>query len=308
MRPVFADPKTDFVFKRLFGSVKHKKLLIALLDALLELKGDHKIASVQFLRGESRPKVDGMKLSIVDVKCRDLRGTRYVVEMQVLNVEGFEKRVVYNAAKAYTAQLKAGEDYPALNDVVAVTICDFLLWPHQPDAPDVPLVSRWHMQEQHAGRLGLGQVQHVFLELPKLADRPPKTLVEKWAYFFRHAASLKSVPAPLAKGVFPEALDAARVASMTQEEWEAYERDGIARQDARGALSLARAEAKLEGKLEGKLEEKRAMLRRVVTRGGATLTPDQNARIDTCSDAAQLDRWIDAAMDGAAAGVVLAKA
>jgi hypothetical protein len=95
---------------------------------------------------------------------------------------------------------------------------------------------------------------------------------------------------------------------MTQEEWEAYERDGIARQDARGALSLARAEAKLEGKLEGKLEEKRAMLRRVVTRGGATITPDQNARIDTCADAAQLDRWIDAAMDGAAAGVVLAKA
>jgi predicted transposase/invertase (TIGR01784 family) len=213
----------------------------------------------------------------------------------VLNVEGFEKRVVYNAAKAYTAQLKAGEDYPTLNDVVAVTICDFLLWPHQPDAPDVPLVSRWHMQEQHAGRLGLGQVQHVFLELPKLADRPPKTLVEKWAYFFRHAASLTSVPEVLAKGVFPEALDAARVATMTQEEWEAYERDGIARQDARGALSLARN------------DEKRALLRRLLTRGGATLTPDQNARIDACADAAQLDRWLDAAMDGAAAEVVLAR-
>jgi hypothetical protein len=40
--------------------------------------------------------------SIVDVKCVDLRGTTYVVEMQVLNVEAFEKRVVYNAAKAYT--------------------------------------------------------------------------------------------------------------------------------------------------------------------------------------------------------------
>jgi len=32
MRPVFADPKTDFVFKRIFGSEVHKPLLIELLD------------------------------------------------------------------------------------------------------------------------------------------------------------------------------------------------------------------------------------------------------------------------------------
>jgi PD-(D/E)XK nuclease family transposase len=35
MRPVFADPKTDFVFKRIFGSEVHKPLLIELLNALL---------------------------------------------------------------------------------------------------------------------------------------------------------------------------------------------------------------------------------------------------------------------------------
>jgi hypothetical protein len=43
--------------------------------------------------------VDELKHSIVDVKCRDARGVTYVVEMQVLNEEGFEKRVVYNVAK-----------------------------------------------------------------------------------------------------------------------------------------------------------------------------------------------------------------
>ena len=37
MRPVFADPKTDFVFKRIFGAEVHKRLLIELLNALLEL-------------------------------------------------------------------------------------------------------------------------------------------------------------------------------------------------------------------------------------------------------------------------------
>jgi len=52
MRPVFADPKTDFVFKRIFGSEIHKPLLIELLNALLELSGDHRIADLQYLSPE----------------------------------------------------------------------------------------------------------------------------------------------------------------------------------------------------------------------------------------------------------------
>ena len=68
----------------------------------------------------------------MDVKCFDERGRHYVAEMQVLNVEGFDKRVVYNTSKAYVTQLRTGEDYPGLEDVVGVTICDFLLWPGPP--------------------------------------------------------------------------------------------------------------------------------------------------------------------------------
>jgi hypothetical protein len=45
MRPVFADPKTDFIFKRIFGgrppgSDPHKHVLIELLNTLLELEGE----------------------------------------------------------------------------------------------------------------------------------------------------------------------------------------------------------------------------------------------------------------------------
>ena len=54
MRPVFADPKTDFVFKRLFGSEEHKSLLIALLNDLLELDAAHRIARVELLTAEQR--------------------------------------------------------------------------------------------------------------------------------------------------------------------------------------------------------------------------------------------------------------
>src|SRR5215212_3857780 len=188
--PVFGDPKTDFIFQRIFGSEDHKTALIGFLNDILQLDDAHRVTSVMLLPPEQRPKVAELKHSIVDVKCVDARGTTYVVEMQVLNVEAFEKRVVYNVAKAYTNQLDVGEVYPDLDDVIGISICDFELWPHK-DEPHIPMLSRWRMQEQTTGRRGLPQLQFVFLELPKHdLSRPPVTSIDKWAYFFRKAGSL----------------------------------------------------------------------------------------------------------------------
>lgn len=53
MHAVFADPKTDFVFKRIFGAEGRKPLLIALLNHLLEFEGDRCIVDVQHLSGSS---------------------------------------------------------------------------------------------------------------------------------------------------------------------------------------------------------------------------------------------------------------
>jgi len=242
MRPVFADPKTDFIFKRIFGSEPHKHLLIELLNSLLELEGDRRIRDLTYLPAEQMVPLPEMKLSIVDVKCVDERGTEYVVEMQLFNVQGFEERVVYNASKAFVMQLRSSEDYPHLADVVGVTICDFALWPEPsvPGAPSVPMLSRWRMQEKHTGANGLGQVQYVFLELSKYEGGPhPQDLLDKWAYFFREAENLDVIPPELDQAPFREALEVARTAGMSDAEYEAYERAKMAEQDARGALVKA---------------------------------------------------------------------
>jgi predicted transposase/invertase (TIGR01784 family) len=257
MRPVFADPKTDFVFKRIFGSEVHKPLLIELLNALLELEGDHRIVDLEYLSPAQHVPVEELKLSLVDVKCLDQRGRHYVVEMQVLKVEGFEKRVVYNTSKAYVTQLRAGENYPGLDDVVGVTICDFLLWPGPPapgGAP-VPMLSRWRMQEQHGGALGLSQVQYVFMELPKYrSGDDPQGTIDRWAYFFRETKNLEVVPPALSQTPFREALEVARMAGFSAGELDLYDRAKIAEQDARGALSLAERVGREEGRREGRSE------------------------------------------------------
>lgn len=256
-RPLFADPKTDFVFKRVFGSEEHKHILIAFLNHLLELDHKHRIVEVKLLDLEQRPPIAELKHSIVDVKCKDAKGTSYVVEMQVLNVEGFEKRVVYNVAKAYTSQLSKSAKYPKLNDVVGITICDFELWPNSSHL-HIPMLSRWRMQEQHGGALGLSQIQFVFLELPKYkAGDQPKTLVDKWAYFFREAENLELIPEALSAEPYINALEVARAAGFSESEWDAYIRAGIALQDERGALSLAQKQGELKGERRGHAKGKR---------------------------------------------------
>jgi predicted transposase/invertase (TIGR01784 family) len=286
MWPVFADPKTDFVFKRIFGTEPNKHLLVELLNALLELEGEQRIEDLTYLSPEQRVPVAELKLSIVDVKCRDHAGREYVVEMQILNVEAFEKRVVYNVSKSYVMQIHSGEHYLDLSDVIGVTICDFELWPTppQPGGPPVPMLSRWRMQEQNHGALALSQVQYVFLELPKYTKgAAAETTVERWAHFFRVAENLEVIPPELAQEPFRTALEQARTASFTATEWDAYDRAKIAEQDARGAISLAERQGEARGHIQGLTEGLRRSIEEVCELLTIPLDPSRRAEIGAMS-------------------------
>src|SRR5689334_251654 len=123
----FADLKNDFVFRRIFAT--HPDILRSLLNDLLERSGERAIEAIEYPPSEQLPQVMGAKLSILDVRCKDRAGTTFVVEMQLIHHPGFINRVVYNACKAYAGQLQAGQFYDVLSDVVAISICDFELWP-----------------------------------------------------------------------------------------------------------------------------------------------------------------------------------
>ena len=100
----FLNIKTDFAFKKVFGSKESVPLLVSFLNAVLELDDVHKITTLQIKGPYQVPQIEGMKDSYVDVKAELTDGSSVIIEMQVLNVNGFEKRVLYNAAKSYSTQ------------------------------------------------------------------------------------------------------------------------------------------------------------------------------------------------------------
>jgi len=210
--------------------------------------------------------------------------------MQLIHHPGFVNRVVYNACKAYAGQLKEGDWYTKLTDVVAISICDFDLWPDkeqdQKGLPRVPMLSRWNMTERASANHGLLQVQYAFLELPKMPDRRPEVPgAELWAWLFVHATELTEVPADLTPGPYGDALELANKTKFTVAELQAYEK---ARDEIRQVLEIA--EARWIG---GKREGKRETLLRLIVRAGSALTDAERARIDACMDAEILDGWID---------------
>ena len=300
----FADLKNDFVFRRIFAT--HPDILRGLLNDLLDRRDEEAIVSIEYLPSEQLPLVTGAKLSILDVRCKDRAGTRFVVEMQLIHHPGFINRVVYNACKAYVGQLKEGDWYTKLSDVVAISICDFDLWPDKEQdkngLPRVPMLSRWHMSEHASANHGLLQIQYAFLELPKMPDRRPEVPgADLWAWLFVHATELTEVPADLMPGPYRDALELANKAKFTVTELAAYEK---ARDEIRQVLEIADARW-AEGKLEGKLEGKRETLVRLFARAGIGLTDTERARIDTCMDAETLDGWIDKVFGAKTAAEVL---
>ena len=305
-RVAFADLKNDFVFRRIFAA--HPEILRRLLNDLLERTGERTIDSIEYLPSEQLPLVVGAKLSILDVRCKDRTGTTFVVEMQLIHVPGFINRVVYNACKAYVGQLGAGEKYTGLSDVVAISICDFELWPDTRQKaqglPPVPMLSRWNMTERKSGNHGLLQVQYAFLELPKLpAERPQTEGVDLWAWLFVHAPELAEVPADWPAGPYRQALELANQATFTQTELDAYRKVFDEIQQVRDL-----AEAKLaEGEVKGELKAKREALYRLLLRAGLAVTEDDRARIEACTDPATLDRWFDNAFGASSTADVLAR-
>ncbi len=277
-RPIFADPKNGFTFTRIFGSDERKGVLIAFLDDMLALEAARRIVAADFLHRGRRPAVDEMDLSLVDVACRDGRDVRYIVKIQVLQVEGFDRRLVDNVAKAYVSHALEDEVCPERDDVVGITICDFPIWPTTGDqgtsvaldsltglagARDVstPMWSRWTRPEERPAGEGTGQTRLVFLELPKYdTTRPPQTRVEKWACFFRETDNLTVVPEVLAEPPFLDAIEGARIARFTVDEWDVYIRAGMAIQDKRGALAIAEKRGRKIGEKRGREQDAKEII------------------------------------------------
>jgi predicted transposase/invertase (TIGR01784 family) len=244
----FISPKTDFAFKKIFGSEQSHDVLISFLNAML-YNGDRRISQLEILNPYLAPRIRGVKDTYLDVKAKLDNNTSVIIEMQVLNIEGFEKRILYNAAKAYSIQLGIGQSYSLLNPVIALTITDFEMFPEMDR-----LTSRFILKEKDfLIDYPIYDLELVFVELPKFnkAIADLDTLADKWLYFLKHALDLDVVPERM--NSVPEirqAFEFAREGNLSPEELEELQHQEFFIQDQHNAIVKALKQGKTEATIE----------------------------------------------------------
>ena len=181
----YLDPKNDYAFKRIFGQEKNKAILIHFLNSVISFKEGLPVQDIEYLKPIQDPDISSQKTSIVDILCKDAKGNKYVVEMQVAREKGFTKRAQYYAAKAYCSQADEGSSYHDLKEVIFIAITQFVMFEKKPDFKSDHIILDKKTKEHD-----LKDFSFTFLELPKFNKTEINALdgiIEKWMYFFKYA-------------------------------------------------------------------------------------------------------------------------
>lgn len=231
----FVDIKNDVAFRKIFGNENRKEVLISFLNAVLSLKNNNKIVNVEILTPYQLPALKGGKVTIVDVKAKDQNNKIYIVEMQVAEVDGFDKRVLYYASKSYSAQIERGDEYEKLNPTYFIGILDFEV------TQNPSYINRHKIIDIETSENYIKDIEFNFIELPKFNKKENElnSIIDQWVYFIKNAENLNVIPENLQDQGLKFAYEDADKHNWTKDELEAYDYALMREQDEKGRWALA---------------------------------------------------------------------
>ncbi len=192
---IYLDPTNDVAFKKLFGDIAHKDIIISFLNSILERKNERKIVDVAIGDPNNLPEVNSpeeqSKSSIVDIRCTDELKRQYIIEMQVASQRFFASRAQYYSASAFSRQLGTSQRFDTLVPVIFVGILDFNLFKN-----DNNYLSHNLILDTKTGEQKCTGMEFHFVELKKFTKKLEEltTLAEKWIYFLSNAHEQNKMP------------------------------------------------------------------------------------------------------------------
>ena len=183
-------PKSDIIFKNIFGNEQNKKLLESLLTAILREKVE--VATVQKSKELDATNVNS-KIGVLDVQATLKSGTLVNIEMQDRKYKNYNKRVLFYLAKMIIEQIKKSENYSNIKDVVLINIM----------GADIPnckgIVSKYKINNVENICEKIEGVTIYFIQLPKFNKKVKellkqnkkyediiKTTLDEWCVYFSY--------------------------------------------------------------------------------------------------------------------------
>ena len=155
-------PKNDVVFQCLFNQ-KNEKITKAFVEALIGRKINE--ITINETKELYREKPDD-KLGVLDLELEINNNEKVDVEVQLIERENFEERLLYYFSKLYGSTIKIGEDYTKVKKVLIIAIINYEI---NLTKEIKEFETRWKIQETKNPQLVLTEeAEFIILELPKV--------------------------------------------------------------------------------------------------------------------------------------------
>jgi len=246
----FLSPRSDLIFKLLFGDERNVELLTDFLKAVLRLPAED-YDEVTIVDPHLLREYKGDKLGVLDVKVRTRSKKTIDVEIQILPTPELRERIVYYSAKMVTEQIGTSDDYINIKRVISIIITNFVF---------VPENDRYHnrytLRDPETGSEFTDLIEVNTLELTKLPPSEDGTELWRWMKFLsaenKEELDMIAEKSPQVKKAVARLMELSNDerTRLLQESLQKKEWDNRARE--RGARA--------EGKTEGKAEIARSML------------------------------------------------
>jgi predicted transposase/invertase (TIGR01784 family) len=246
-------PLYDFAFAQIFGSQENLGTTKAFLKTLLDIPEDDydrlTVADPTLKRFFQKD-----KKGVVDLKLTTNSGRIIHIELQVEKEAHMRSRIMHYAVRLLGDQLKRGDDYGELHQVVSIWICDHVLLDEEKT-----YANEYEMRNKK-GRSFTDLMKVVILELPKLPEKEDET-VWPWLQFFKCKKQEEFEMLAKKHPELKEAVSCVKKISLRQRwQWAMLDRQNQKmaewgrKEQIRLDLEAARTEARTEGLAEGHAE------------------------------------------------------
>jgi predicted transposase/invertase (TIGR01784 family) len=251
----YVNPFTDFGFKKLFGEIPNKALLLDFLNELLK-EEQGQITDLTYLKSEHLGDSNLDRKAIFDIYCENERGEKFIVELQKAKQNFFKDRTLFYSTFPIREQAKRAEWNFELKAVYTIAILDFVFEDDKSEKQkfryDVKLT------DIETKKVFYEKLTFIYLEMPKFNKSLDEleTRFDKWLYVLKNLNRLDRVPDKLREKIFDQLFETAEIAKFTPEQVQSYEDSLKYYRDIKNSLDTA--------KEEGKIEEKRAIAKNLL--------------------------------------------
>ena len=240
-------PKTDVIFKLLFGDVHNVDILSDFLQAVLDMDAEE-FAELTFVDPHVKREFPGDKLGILDVKLKTKSGHTIDIEIQVLSMPEMRQRLVYYLSNMITEQLREGDSYLELKRSICIAIVNF---PLVTESERCHTVFRLLEQGEYFPFTNLLEIN--VLDLTKIPQEESGKLLD-WLRFIKAERKEEFEMAGNTNAAIQKAYAKLQVLSEDETNKMLYDARIKAQRDELSRLGGAHREGHAEGRAEGRAE------------------------------------------------------